>query len=157
MRQICYSDILNVVQLVNTSNAELRSRQCGSYTGLETWHAYTYTLSLLLSGMILHGAELFLRCLKLYSYSLSISQNLNVNYCVHKSSPPVLIPRRISQSTRPYPTSLRYILILSIHLCLCLCMVCFLLDFPSISYMHSSSSPVVLHAVPISTSMTSSY
>jgi hypothetical protein len=32
--------------------------------------------------------------------------------------------------------------------------VSFLLDFPPISYMHSSSPPFVLHALPISSSLT---
>jgi hypothetical protein len=31
---------------------------------------------------------------------------------------------------------------------------CFLLAFPPISYMHSSSPPLVLHALPISFSLT---
>jgi hypothetical protein len=32
--------------------------------------------------------------------------------------------------------------------------VSFLLDFPPISYMHSSSPPFVLHALPISSALT---
>jgi hypothetical protein len=35
--------------------------------------------------------------------------------------------------------------------------VSFLLNFPPISYMHSSSPPFVLHALPISSSLTWSF
>jgi hypothetical protein len=63
-----------------------------------------------------------------------------VHYRFHKSPP--LVPN-LSQVNQAHiiPSYLRSILILSTHLCLGL------LAFPPISYMHSSSTPFMLHAL----------
>jgi hypothetical protein len=61
------------------------------------------------------------------------------------------------QSTTPHPVSLRSILILSTHLRLGLPSGSFLLAFPPKSYMHYSFSLCVLHALPISFSLISSF
>jgi hypothetical protein len=60
------------------------------------------------------------------------------------------------QSTPSHPISLRSILILSTHVFVFL-VVSFLLAFPPIFYMHSSSTPFVLHALSISSSLTGSF
>jgi hypothetical protein len=80
-----------------------------------------------------------------------ISWNPKVHYRFQKSPPLVPILRSV-QSISPYPIFLRSILILSTHLSL---------SFPNgiqpISYMHSPSSPFVLHALIISPSLTWSF
>jgi hypothetical protein len=60
------------------------------------------------------------------------------------------------QSIPPHPISLTFILILSTHVLVFL-KVSFLLAFPPITYMHSTSNPFVLHALPISSSLTWSF
>jgi hypothetical protein len=63
---------------------------------------------------------------------------------------------RSIQSIPPQPISLRSILILSSHPRVFL-VVTFHVAFPPKSYMHSSSPPSVLHAMPISSSLTRLY
>jgi hypothetical protein len=57
------------------------------------------------------------------------------------------------KSMPPYPISPRSILMLSTTYDVILLMVSHLLALPPISYMHSSSSPFVQHALPISSSL----
>jgi hypothetical protein len=56
-----------------------------------------------------------------------------------------------------HPVSLRSTLLLFTTYVLVFLVVSFLLAFPPVSYMHSSSSPLVLHALPISSSFTWSF
>jgi hypothetical protein len=58
------------------------------------------------------------------------------------------------QSIPSHPISLRSILMSSAHLHLCIPSGLFRPGFPTISYMHSSSPPFVLHDLPTSSSLT---
>jgi hypothetical protein len=80
----------------------------------------------------------------------AILGNPKVHYRVHKSPPLVPIWASSIQSIPSHPTSPRSIIILSTHLRLGLPSGLLVLAFPPISYMHSSSPPFVLHALPIS-------
>jgi hypothetical protein len=82
----------------------------------------------------------------------SVLWNPKVHYRVHKSPPLVPILSQIDP-IHTIPSYLSSILILSTHLRLGLLSGSFLLDFPPISYIHSSSPPFVLHALPIDTSL----
>jgi hypothetical protein len=69
----------------------------------------------------------------------SVLWNPEVHYRVHKIPPLVLILTRSIQSIPPHPISLRPILIVSTHLRLGLPSGSFLLAFPPMARMHSSS------------------
>jgi hypothetical protein len=98
--------------------------------------------------ILTHRAEPFLRSCQMCSHS-RISR--------HFMEPKGSLPCSQEPSTGPYPKpdqsnpyhsiSLRSILILSTF-------VSYLLAFPPISYMHSASPPFMLHALPISSSLT---
>jgi hypothetical protein len=84
----------------------------------------------------------------------SILWNSKVHYSFHIS--PLLVPilSQINPSIPNHSISLRSILILSTRLRLGLVVVSFLLSFPPISYIHSTSLTFVLHALCISSSLT---
>jgi hypothetical protein len=83
----------------------------------------------------------------------SILYNPEVHHRVHMAPHRSLSWARSIQSLPSHPASLRSIIILSTHLRLGLPSGSLLLAFPPISYMHSSP-PFVLHALPISSSLT---
>jgi hypothetical protein len=75
--------------------------------------------------------------------------NPNVHYCAHKSPPLTPILRQINLIQTYHRISPRSILVLYV---LVLVVISFLLNFPPISYIHSSSHPFVLHALLSSSS-----
>jgi hypothetical protein len=83
----------------------------------------------------------------------SISWNPKVQYRVHKIPPLVPILSHINP-IHIIPISLRSILILSTHYILVFPVVSFLLAFSPVPYMHSSSPPLMLHALPRVSSLT---
>jgi hypothetical protein len=85
----------------------------------------------------------------------SISWNPKVQYRIHKSPPLVPILSHINP-IHTIPSYLRSILILSTHV-MVFPVVSFLVTFPPISYMHSSSPALVLRALPISSFLTWSF
>jgi hypothetical protein len=109
----------------------------------------TVTLGLV-KGSLTHGAEPFLRSCQLCSHS-------RTSQCFME--PEGSLPRSQEPSTGRYPepdpsNPYHPILSLSPTYVLVIPVVSFLLDFPPISYMHSASPPFVLHALPISFSLT---
>jgi hypothetical protein len=103
--------------------------------------------------LLTYGAEPFLRSCQLCSHSgtfPAILRNSKVHHRVHKSPPVISILSYIDPvRTIPFyfsqgpPTCVSVFLVVS-----------FLLGFSPISYIHSSSLPFVLHALPISSSST---
>jgi hypothetical protein len=79
-----------------------------------------------------------------------------VHYRLHNSPPlvPILSHTTPIQSIPSHPISLRSTLICQSTYFLIFSIVSFLLAFPPISYMYSSSPPLVLHALPISSFLT---
>ena len=74
--------------------------------------------------------------------------NMKVHYRIQKSPSSVPILSQISPC--PHPTCLGSMLILSPHLSLCLPNGLFPSGFPTKPFMHLSSLPSVVHALPIS-------
>jgi hypothetical protein len=103
-----------------------------------------------------HGAEPFLRSCHLCSHSRTSAFYRTRRFiavfkrAVHSSRSWA----RSIQSKPSYPISLRPFLILSTPYVLVFPVVSFLVAFPPISYMQSSSPAFVLHALPISSSFT---
>jgi hypothetical protein len=95
-----------------------------------------------------HGAELFLRSRQLCSHSRTSQRFMESG-----GSLPCSWVSSI-QSILTHEISLNFILILSTQLRLSLPSGLFPAGFPPISYMHSSSTPFVLCALPISYSLT---
>jgi hypothetical protein len=104
---------------------------------------YCYSLT----HSIGHGAEPFLKSRKLATQDIfRILWNPMIHYRVHKSPPLVPILSQGNPIHTFYSIYLRTILRLPTHYVLVFPVVSFLLAFPPISYMHSSSSLLTLHA-----------
>jgi hypothetical protein len=105
----------------------------------------------------LHGAEPFLRNRQLCGYSRPSQQFMEpeVHFCVHNSLPldPIVSQVNPVHSTPSYLSMIHFNIAPPTYVLVFL-VVSFLLTFPPISYVHSSSPPFVLHSLPISPSLT---
>jgi hypothetical protein len=97
-----------------------------------------------------HGGQPFFRSRQLCSHSSTSQHFMELEGSLPCSQEPSTGPYPKPDQSNPYHSiSLRSILILFTHIRLGLPSGSFLLAFPSISYMHSTFPPFVLHALPI--------
>jgi hypothetical protein len=108
----------------------------------------------------IHGGEPFFRSRQLCSHSRTSQHFMEPEGSLPYSQEPYTSPYPepdISSPYHPHPISLRFILILSTQLRLGLRSGLFLSSFPTNILYVFRFSPFVLHALPISSSLTSSF